>query len=135
MVVSLGAMAIGQFLLNLAPPSGAILFIVVSVLVSIFLVRSIIGLNYSILDKRHCCFWQRVDLAALLINIFGLSSKSGNHNEVVLFGLLSPNALFHSANSSNRGFELCPFRSTNFFETVVPEVRRKARDRQIALPV
>jgi len=58
MVVSLGAMAIGQFLLNLAPPSGAILFIVVSVLVSIFLVRSIIGLNYSILDKRHCCFWQ-----------------------------------------------------------------------------
>jgi hypothetical protein len=25
--------------------------------------------------------------------------------------------------------------STNFFETVVPEVRRKARDRQIALPV
>ena len=38
MVVSLGSMAIGQFLLNLAPPGGANLFIVVSVLISIFLV-------------------------------------------------------------------------------------------------
>jgi len=38
MVVSLGAMAIGQFLLNLAPPGGANLFILVSVLISIFLV-------------------------------------------------------------------------------------------------
>ena len=38
MVVSLGAMAVGQFLLSLAPPSGANLFILVSVLLSIFLV-------------------------------------------------------------------------------------------------